>query len=126
MKSYNYDPILLGEYWNCFNGRPRIYHHTICPTLLYGLRESIAVFIENGGLESSWEKHARVSRHFYDLLSRCGLKLFIEDVRYRCPSVTSIITPKNVDIIKVSMFAMKKYNVEIAGGLGPTLGKVFR
>lgn len=125
VKSYNYDAILLGEYWHCFNA-PRIYHHTICATLLYGLREAIAVFLEQGGLEKSWETHANVARKFHDLLARNGLKLFIEDAKQRCPSVTSIFVPNNVDPLKVSAFAMENYKLEISGGLGPTAGKIFR
>lgn len=126
VKSYNYDAILLGEYWNCFNKNSRIYHHTIASTLLYGLREAIAIFLELGGLESSWEKHARVAGHFHDLLARSGLKLFIDDAKHRCPSVTSIIAPKNVDLTRACAYAMQKYKLEISGGLGPTAGKIFR
>ena len=126
VKSYNYDAILLGEYWKCFSDCPRIYHHTISSTLLYGLREAIAIFLEHGGLKSSWEKHARVTRHFHDLLVRSGLKLFIDDVKHRCPSVTSIVLPKNVDTMKVLTFAMQKYKIEISGGLGFTAGKILR
>lgn len=126
VKSYNYDAIQLGEYWNCFENVSRIYHHTICSTLLYGLREAIAIFVEEGGLQSSWDKHARVARKFRDLLARNGLKLFIDNESQRCPSVTSIIVPDNIDPFKVTTFAMKNHKVEIGGGLGPTVGKIFR
>lgn len=126
VKSYNYDAIQLGEYWNCFDNRPRIYHHTICSTLLYGLREAIAILLEQGGLESSWEKHARVSAKFYELLEKNGFKLFIDDAKFRCPSVTSIVVPANVDPFKVVGFVMKNFKVEIGGGLGPTAGTIFR
>jgi alanine-glyoxylate transaminase/serine-glyoxylate transaminase/serine-pyruvate transaminase len=127
VKSYNYDAIQLGEYWNCFDGRPRIYHHTICSTLLYGLREAIAIFIENGGgLEAAWKRHRSVANHFHSLLEANGLELFISGAENRCPSVTSIKAPENIDGVKVIGYAMKKYNVEIGGGLGPTVGKIFR
>lgn len=121
MKSYNYDAIQLGEYWNCFDNCLRIYHHTICSTLLYGLREAIAILLEQGGLESSWEKHARVSIKFHALLEKNGFRLFIGDAKFRCPSVTSIIVPDNVDPFKATVYAMKNYRVEIGGGLGPTV-----
>lgn len=126
MKSYNYDAIQLGEYWNCFAGRPRIYHHTICSTLLYGLYEAIAIFIENGGLTESWEKHRNVTRKFYSMLEANGFQLFINEIENRCPSVTSIKVPDNIDTHKVINYAMNKYKVEIGGGLGVTVGKIFR
>ena len=125
-KSYNYDAILLGEYWNCLEHHPRIYHHTICPTLLYGLREAIAVFLENGGLESSWEKHTRVTLKFHNLLEQNGFELFIKDPKSRSHSITSIVVPRNVDAMKVIAYVMKNFNIEVAGGLGPTVGKIFR
>jgi alanine-glyoxylate transaminase / serine-glyoxylate transaminase / serine-pyruvate transaminase len=34
--------------------------------------------------------------------------------------------PEGVDAVKVITNAMDKYKVEIAGGLGPSLGKVWR
>ncbi|KAG5674233.1 hypothetical protein PVAND_004213 [Polypedilum vanderplanki] len=126
VKSYNYDAILLGEYWNCFPLRPRIYHHTICSSLLYGLREAIAIFIENGGLEASWEKHGKVTRKFHSILEKNGLQLFIENAENRCPSVTSIKVPDNIDTHKIISYAMNKYKVEIGNGVGMTLGKIFR
>lgn len=119
---------LLGEYWNCFPDRKRIYHHTISSTLLYGLREAIAIFIEQGGLENSWNKHANVTKRLHDALGKRGFELFIIDPKDRCPSVTSVKVPpgKGVDPVKVLAYAMQKYKFEFGGGLGPTVGKIFR
>lgn len=126
MKSFNFDIQLLGEYWNCFPNRKRIYHHTICSTLLYGLREAIALFIEQGGLELSWYRHAKVSKRLHSALETRGFQLFIVDPKHRVPSVTSVKVPSGVDPIKVLSYAMQKYKFEFGGGLGPTVGKIFR
>lgn len=126
MKSYNFDIQLLGEYWNCFPNRKRIYHHTICSTLLYGLREAIALFIEQGGLEASWYKHVKVSKRLYNALETRGFVMFIDNWKERVPSVTSVKVPTGVDPVKVVSFAMQKYKFEIGGGLGPTFGQIFR
>lgn len=126
VKSYYLDIQLLGEYWNCFAGRKRIYHHTICSTLLYGLREAIALFIEQGGLEISWYKHMKSSGVLYSALKRRGFEMFIEQAKDRVPSVTSIKVPSGIDSVKVLSYAMQKYKLEIGGGLGPTFGQIFR
>lgn len=94
--------------------------------MLYGLREAIALFIENGGLEASWQKHAKMSRRLCNGLGSRGFNMFIVDPRNRVPSVTSVCVPEGVDSVKVISFAMQKYKFEIAGGLGPTFGKIFR
>ncbi|KAG5669605.1 hypothetical protein PVAND_017490 [Polypedilum vanderplanki] len=125
VKSYNLDAVNLGEYWNSGN-RPRIYHHTVCSTLLYGLREAIAIFIENGGLEASWKNHENVAKHFYTLLEKNGLELFITDPKNRVPSVTAIKVPENIDANEIIKHSMNEYNVEISGGIGPMLGVVLR
>jgi alanine-glyoxylate transaminase / serine-glyoxylate transaminase / serine-pyruvate transaminase len=94
--------------------------------LLYGLREAIALFIENGGLEASWKRYEIVSKRLYSSLESNGFELFLKDVKTRVPSVTSVIIPAGVDQAQVSSYAMDKYKFEISGGLGPTAGKVFR
>lgn len=127
MKSYNFDIQLLGEYWNCWGKDvKRIYHHTICATLLYGLREAIAIFIEQGGLEVSWTKHSKVADRLYNSLESYGFKMFLSNPKHRVPSVTSVIVPNGVDALKVTSYAMQKYKFEVGGGLGPTFGKIFR
>lgn len=127
MRVYNFDALLLGEYWNCFEDRSRIYHHTISSTLLYGLREAISLLIEQGGLEASWTKHNLMAQKLYHGLESIGLEMFIGNSMCRVSSVTSVLVPKDIDWIQVSKYAMDKYKFEISGGLGPaTAGKVFR
>jgi alanine-glyoxylate transaminase/serine-glyoxylate transaminase/serine-pyruvate transaminase len=48
------------------------------------------------------------------------------DPRSRLPCVNTIVIPAGVDGAALSGFAMSKYNLEIAGGLGPTMGKCWR
>jgi alanine-glyoxylate transaminase/serine-glyoxylate transaminase/serine-pyruvate transaminase len=55
-----------------------------------------------------------------------GLKLYVKNPANRLPTVTTVEVPAGVVWSDVTAFLMKKYNVEIAGGLGPSVGKVFR
>lgn len=84
------------------------------------------MFVEQGGLEVSWRKHATIAGKLYKALESHGFQMFIDDSKQRVPSVTSVKVPKGVDAFKVSSYAMQKYKVEIGGGLGPTAGKIFR
>ncbi|EIE23124.1 alanine-glyoxylate transaminase [Coccomyxa subellipsoidea C-169] len=59
-------------------------------------------------------------------LGALGLKPFVESDADRLVSVNTIKVPEGVDWAAVVKNAMEKYNVEIAGGLGPTAGKVWR
>lgn len=84
------------------------------------------MFIEQGGLEASWEKHTKVSNRLYKALETRGFEMFIARPRDRVPSVTSVKVPTGVDAFKALSFAMTKYKFEFGGGLGPTFGQIFR
>ncbi|ETN58525.1 serine-pyruvate aminotransferase, mitochondrial [Anopheles darlingi] len=123
VKVYYWDLALIGDYWGCF-GRPRIYHHTISSTLLYGLREAIALACAES-LQSLITRHQDCARRLYDGLQALGFELYADE-RDRLATVTTIRVPKGIDWLQVAQHAMKTYLVEISGGLGPTAGQVFR
>lgn len=58
--------------------------------------------------------------------SQMGLKPFVKNDAERLATVNTIEVPEGVDFAKVIGNAMEKFSVEIAGGLGPSAGKVWR
>ena len=58
-------------------------------------------------------------------LKEIGLECFIAAPGARTPTVTTIKVPEGVDWKAVTVYGMEKYKLEIAGGLGPTAGKVW-
>ncbi|ENN81587.1 alanine--glyoxylate aminotransferase isoform X2 [Dendroctonus ponderosae] len=123
---YFWDITLLGQQWNCFErSAPRLYHHTTSATLLYGLREGLAV-IADEGLEQVIKRHQHCAAQLYEGIEALGMQLYVDEEHKRLPSVTTIKVPDGVDWRKVTEYAMKRYKLEISGGLGPTAGKVFR
>ena len=58
--------------------------------------------------------------------AQMGLKPYVKDASERLATVNTIQVPQGVDWAKVIANAMDKYSVEIAGGLGPSVGKVWR
>ncbi|XP_069683970.1 alanine--glyoxylate aminotransferase [Periplaneta americana] len=121
---FYWDMKILGDYWACF-GRPRVYHHTIPVSLLYGLREALSMFVEEG-INKCIARHQTCARRLHDGLERLGFELFVEKKDARLPTVTTIKVPKDVDWRLIQEYTMKKHRVEISGGLGPTVGKVMR
>lgn len=124
IKSYYFDALLVGQYWNCFD-MPRIYHHTISSTLLYGLREALAQFCALGR-KRVIHRHQECSHRLQCGVQDIGLEMFVPNANDRLPTVNTIKIPAGVDWHKVSEYAMRKYNLEISGGLGPTVEQVFR
>lgn len=125
ISSFYLDMNWLGEYWNCYPGKPRVYHHTGPTNSMYGLREGLALLAEEG-LENVVRRHRLAADHLHAGLEKMGLELFVADPKHRLPTVTTIKVPQNVDWKAVTVHAMKNHLVEISGGLGPTAGKVWR
>jgi alanine-glyoxylate transaminase/serine-glyoxylate transaminase/serine-pyruvate transaminase len=126
IKSYLLDMNELTIQWQCNEKSiPRIYHHTPPVNLLFALREALAEITEEG-LENVWQRHAEASARLHAGLQSLGLKLFVKNPAERLPTVTTFVIPEGVDWKMVIQYAMDKYKIEIAGGLGPTVGKVFR
>ncbi|XP_074107141.1 alanine-glyoxylate aminotransferase isoform X1 [Cotesia typhae] len=115
----------LGNYWNCFSEPVRRYHHTISATLVYGLREGLAQLAEEG-LEASWNRHKLAAKKLQEGLKARKLEFFVKEPENRLNTITAIVVPPGVDPQLVTRRMMKKWNIEIAGGLGPTSGKIFR
>ncbi|XP_056632633.1 alanine--glyoxylate aminotransferase [Diorhabda sublineata] len=122
-KVYFWDMKILGQQWNCYNN-VRPYHHTTCSTLLCSLRESLAIITEEG-LENWHKKHDECYRRLRDGIEKLGLHFFVKDENKRLKTVTSVEVT-DFDWKELITYAMNKYNVEIAGGLGPTAGKILR
>ncbi|KAG7263319.1 hypothetical protein CRUP_002211 [Coryphaenoides rupestris] len=114
----------LANYWGC-DGKPAKYHHTGPVSAFYSLRESLRMLAEEG-LENSWERHRSMAEYFHAGLEDMGLKLYVKDKRYRLPTVTTILAPPGYDWKEITAFIMKTHNLEVSGGLGPSVGLVLR
>uniref|UniRef100_A0A8D3BQ24 Alanine--glyoxylate aminotransferase n=1 Tax=Scophthalmus maximus TaxID=52904 RepID=A0A8D3BQ24_SCOMX len=123
--SYLFDMTYLSNYWGC-DGKPaRTYHHTGPVSGFFALRESLAILAERG-LEESWKKHKEVAAYLYRGLEDLGLQLFIPERDLRLPSVTTIAIPNGYDWREMLVYIMKHHQMEMTGGLGPSIGMVMR
>ncbi|KAM4575658.1 alanine--glyoxylate and serine--pyruvate aminotransferase a [Fundulus diaphanus] len=123
--SFFLDLSWLANYWGCDDKPARMYHHTGPVTAFYSLREGLAVLADEG-LENSWERHQKVAEYFHAGLESMGLKLFVKEKRARLPTVTTIVAPHGYDWKEITAYIMKTHNLEISGGLGPSVGLVLR
>ncbi|KAL1491378.1 hypothetical protein ABEB36_011985 [Hypothenemus hampei] len=121
---YYVDMKILGRQWGCFDSS-RTYHHTTCSSLLYALREALALAVEEG-LENRIEKQKFCAQKLYEGLQNLGFEFYVEEEYKRLPSVTTVKVPQGINSNEVVAYVMKKFHIDIQGGLGPTAGKVFR
>ncbi|XP_015492520.1 serine--pyruvate aminotransferase isoform X2 [Parus major] len=122
--SFYLDMGWLANYWGC-DGEPRRYHHTAPINSFFSLREGLAMLAELG-LESSWERHQTNCTQLCQGVLDMGLELFVEEEKARLPTITTVRVPEGYNWKDITAFLMDNHGMEIAGGLGPTVGKVLR
>ncbi|KAI5099405.1 alanine--glyoxylate and serine--pyruvate aminotransferase b, partial [Silurus meridionalis] len=123
--SYLLDMTHLSNYWGNDGEPARLYHHTGPVSGFFTLRECLAILAEKG-LENSWKQHRQVAEYLWKGLEDLGLQLFIKDKDLRLPSVTTIAIPEGYDWKELLTYMMKHHQLEMTGGLGPSVGMVMR
>jgi len=115
------DMNLLTHYWG---GNKRVYHHTAPISMMYALYQAI-YNIEEEGAENVYRRHLRVHRRLVSGLEKMGMKMLV-DPKYRLPELNTVIVPKGVDEAQLRSQLLKRYHIEVSGGLGDLAGKVIR
>jgi alanine-glyoxylate transaminase/serine-glyoxylate transaminase/serine-pyruvate transaminase len=121
VRSWYFDLTSAMNYW----GKDRLYHHTPPITLIYAMREALRAVVEEG-LEARWERHARNQQALIAGVEAMGLELFVSKAVDRLVTVTAINIPAGVEDGRVRGQLLDEFNIEIAGGLGPIKGKIWR
>ncbi len=119
-RSWYLDVAMIGSYW----GSERVYHHTAPITMIYALYEALRIVMEEG-LEERWRRHRTNAAALHAGLEAMGLKL-VAQAGHRLPQLSTVAVPGGVDEAKVRSELLRHFNIEIAAGLGPFKGKVWR
>ncbi len=120
VQSWYFDLSLLSTYW----GAERVYHHTAPVSMIYALREALRI-VDEEGLQVRWARHRNNAALIQERLEWMGLRLFVEPNNCS-PTVITIKVPEGINDAAVRRRLLQGYNIEIAGGLGPLKGKIFR
>ena len=118
-RSFYLDLKLLEDYW--VGGK---YHHTMCSSLVYALREAL-LMIDEEGLEARWARHERHHHAFAAGLEATGLSL-LPPAGERLWTLHAVRVPPGVDEAAVRRTLLNSFNIEVGPGLGPLAGKVWR
>lgn len=118
-RSFYLDLKLLEDYWVSSK-----YHHTMCTSLVYALREAL-MMIDEEGLEARWARHERHHHAFAAGLSAMGLSL-LPPVGERLWTLNTVRVPAGVDEAAVRRTLLNSFNIEVGAGLGPLAGKIWR
>jgi alanine-glyoxylate transaminase/serine-glyoxylate transaminase/serine-pyruvate transaminase len=117
--SFYFDISLLEDYW-----LRRKYHHTICASLIYALREAL-LMVEEEGLDARWARHRRHHLALRAGLEAMGLSLLPPEPD-RLWTLNAVRVPDGVDELAVRKRMLAAFDIEIGAGLGPLAGKIWR
>jgi alanine-glyoxylate transaminase/serine-glyoxylate transaminase/serine-pyruvate transaminase len=121
VQSWYFDLESAMNYW----GKERLYHHTPPIPLIYALREALRCVLEEG-LEARWERHLHNQHALIAGVEAMGLEVFVKNPADRLPTVTGVRIPEGIEDKKARGQLLDEFNIEIAGGLGPVKGKIWR
>jgi len=94
--------------------------------LLYGLRESLTMLMEEG-LENIFARHAYLANGVRAAITEgWGLKLCAKEPKWYSDTVSAIVVPEGINGAHVIDVAFRRYNLSLGAGLSKVAGKVFR
>jgi len=121
VRSWYFDLTTAMNYW----GKDRLYHHTPPVTLIYAMREALRAVLEEG-LPARWERHRTNQQALVAGLEAMGLELFVSNPADRLVTVTAVKVPAGIEDGSARAQLLDEFHIEIAGGLGPLKGKIWR
>lgn len=120
-QSWYLDLSLIADYWE---EQSRAYHHTAPISMNYALREALRL-VEEEGLPARFARHQLNSRALVAGLMALGLNPLPPPDR-RLPTLVCVTVPTHIDEAAVRAELLRRFRIEIGGGLGPLRGKVWR
>jgi alanine-glyoxylate transaminase/serine-glyoxylate transaminase/serine-pyruvate transaminase len=93
--------------------------------MLYGLRESVAMLLEEG-LDTVFARHHRYAEGVRAAVKAWGLELCAKAPRWYSDTVSAVMVPPQVKSDDVITIAYKRYNLSLGAGLSKMAGKLFR
>lgn len=120
-------------YWDWVRRRHEASYRKFCGTLpqnlMLGLEAALGLIFTEG-LENVWRRHAYLARAVQAAVEgwRQGgaVDFFAQDPASRSVSVTTISVAPGLDVEAIRDMARDRFQVGLAGGLGPLTGRAFR
>jgi len=105
--------------------RSGFFPYTPATSLLWGLREALAMLHEEG-LENVFRRHDRHAEATRAAVEAWGLEVWCEDPREYSSSLTTVLMPVGHDADKLRQIIVDAFDMSLGTGLAKLGGKVFR
>ena len=99
--------------------------YTPATTLLYGLREAIAMMREEG-LPELFARHQRLAAATRAAVQGWGLEVLCQEPSEYSPVLTAVMMPEGHDADAFRKVVLERFDMSLGAGLAKLAGKVFR
>ena len=100
--------------------------YTPATNLLYGLRESLKMLLEEEGLENVFARHQRHAEATRRAVRAWGLEVLARNPAEYSSSLTAVLLPAGHDADRLRKLILENFDLSLGTGLGKLAGKVFR
>ena len=100
--------------------------YTPATNLLYALRESLKMLLEEEGLDNVFARHQRHAEATRRAVRAWGLEILCLNPEEYSGSLTAILVPDGHDADHLRQVILQRYNMSLGTGLGKVQGRVFR
>nr|WP_210265640.1 alanine--glyoxylate aminotransferase family protein [Bradyrhizobium aeschynomenes] len=99
--------------------------YTPATNLLYGLREAIAMLLEEG-LDQVFARHQRLAAATRAAVEHWGLEVLCQESKDYSPVLTAVLMPPGHNADEFRQVVLDNFNMSLGSGLSKVAGKVFR
>jgi alanine-glyoxylate transaminase/serine-glyoxylate transaminase/serine-pyruvate transaminase len=99
--------------------------YTPATNLLYGLRESLRMLLEEG-LDRVFARHLRHAEATRRAVRAWGLEILCANPDEYSPALTTVVMPEGHDADALRKIILERFDMSLGTGLGKLKGKVFR
>jgi alanine-glyoxylate transaminase/serine-glyoxylate transaminase/serine-pyruvate transaminase len=117
-------------YWNwqpmIKSNQAGYFPYTPATNLLYALRESLHMLLDEQGLDAVFARHQRHAEATRRAVRAWGLEILCQNPDEYSASLTAILLPDGQDADRLRQIILERYDMSLGTGLGKVQGKVFR
>ena len=100
--------------------------YTPATNLLYGLRESLKMLLEEEGLENVFARHQRHAEATRRAVRAWGLEVLAKNPAEYSGSLTAVLMPDGHDADALRGAILEHFDMSLGQGLGKLKGRIFR
>jgi len=120
---------LPASYWSWADmlqpNREGFFPYTPATNLLFGLRESISMLLEEG-LDQVFARHTRLAEATRRAVAAWGFELLCLEPEHYSDALTAVRMPYGFDADELRKVVLDEFDMSLGNGLGKVAGEVFR